>query len=76
MPAIRSKELEELLEQKRFRRVVIKKNHDIYYLIVYDLEGQPQIHCNKNGRHKEYRHLEQPLEWLQRKFGLTDVEVE
>jgi hypothetical protein len=76
MPAITTKDLETLLDAKEYRLVVVKKIHGRYYLIVYDLDNRPLIHCNKGGRQKEYRHVEQPLEWLERKFGITNVAVE
>ncbi len=76
MPFIRTKQLEVLLEQKEYRKLVVKRIHDVCYLIVYDLEGRALVHCNLDGRPKEYRYAWQPLEWLQRRFALTDVTLE
>lgn len=76
MPIIKTKQLEELIARKRYGRVVVRSIGRVYYLIVYDEQDQPLIHCNNDGRHKVYRCVEQPLEWLKRKFGLINVEVD
>ncbi len=45
-------------------------------MIVFDLENRPLIHCNSNGRRKEYRHAEQATEWLSRKFAITNALID
>ena len=76
MPAIKTKELEQLLFQREYERIVLKRIHSLFYMIIHVSDGTSLLHYNKEGRPKEYRYAEQAKEWLERKFGIVEVEVE
>ena len=76
MPAIHTKDLEHILEERAFERIVLKRNHGVHYMIIHVEDGPALIHFNKDGRPKEYRHAEQAREWLARTFRIADAEDE
>ena len=52
VPAINTRDLEQLLIQRKYERIVLTRNHGLYYMLIQVADGPTLIHYNKNGRPK------------------------
>ncbi|MCG8571293.1 MAG: hypothetical protein MJB14_14255 [Spirochaetes bacterium] len=76
MSVIKTKDLEDILENHSYNKIIIKGIHHEFYLIIIDKEGSSLIHSDNQGNHKKYRHVEQILEWLKRKYNICSVIID
>ena len=76
MPNITTDDFAALVEAREFERLVVARSHDVWLILLIAADGRTLIHANRDGRHKEYRHVWQAKEWLAERFGMTEIEVE
>ncbi|GAA4277444.1 hypothetical protein [Aquimarina mytili] len=76
MPIIKTKDLEIILEEGEYNQVLIKAMQENFYLYIIDKEGNTLMHGDYKNERKRYRHPEQILEWLKRKFNICYVEID
>lgn len=76
MPRIDTQAFLELLQQKPDGELRVMGLQNGTFNLLYDLDGQSYIHSDRSGNVKEYRHIEQILEWLQRKSDRKSLRVD
>jgi len=76
MPNVTTDDFAALVEAGDFERVVVARSHAVWVLMLVASDGQPLIHANRDGRHKEYSHAWQAKSWLAERFGMAESEIE
>ena len=69
-----SENLHNLLENKSFRNLEIKRIDNTCYLIIH-VEKNSHVLTNSNGKQKQFRHAWQVKEWLEEKYDISTSSI-
>jgi len=76
MPRIRKNNLINLIRENRHTKIIAKKIHGKYYLLVYDKDNVLWILNKTKTEVKTFPDQRTILSWIERQFGTIDVAIE